>query len=212
MKQLWIIFLTISISIPAVTLIIGYKNRNSLLWLFVATGLFFDLLISFTRRSLGLNYFWAANLYVLLAFLLISFVYKEIIFKKKTPFYLATTTLAAIFVASTIYNSIWNFNTTGASIFYFAYIVYSILGFYNLLTEKKFLFLENSVEFWTNAAFLIYGSGNFLLFLFSEYLKLTNNDLFKNLWSTFFLVINISLNVLLAIALSRKKIPGNEFK
>lgn len=190
----------------------GRMERKSLLWLYVATGLFFDLLINVNKRILHYNHYWLANLFILFEFLLVSFVYRKIIFKNQLVYYTLVISITSYFCISSFANSVWKFNTSAASFFYFIYIIYAISGLYRLLIEQKFLFLEKSGVFWMHCAFLIYGSGNFLLFLFTDYLMAADNELFKLLWSTFFLIINITLNLLLAVALSRKKAPGNEFK
>lgn len=207
-----LILLVISILSPLVALIVGNKEKKSLLWCFAATGLFFDLLINFTKRVLHYNSYWEGNLYVLIEFVLISFIYKPIIFKKANLFYPTVIGLAASFIIGTLYSGFWKFNTTGVSIFYFTYIIYGILGMYRLLFEQKYLFLGKERMFWVNCAFLIFGSCNFLLFLFTDYLMTTNSSLFKILWTSFFLMVNTTLNILLAIALSKKKLPDNEFK
>lgn len=212
MKKIWIFFLVTSILSPLITLLISLKNKASLLWLFVATGLFFDLIISFTRRVLELNHYWLANLSALTDFIFVSIIFRKNVLKNKTVFYAVAGIVSVAFIISTLYNSIWQFNTKGISLFYFMYIAYSILGFYNLLQQQKVIFLGRSDVFWINTAFLVYGSGNFLLFLFTDYLKSTNNDLFRILWSTFFLIINIVFNILLALALSQNVPKSNDLK
>jgi len=204
------IFLILSLTLPAITLVVGFRNRHTLLWLFVAAGLFFDISISFTRRVLVINHYWAANLSVLSEFLFISCIYQKRFFRKSPLFILTIFVCCACFLISTFSDSVWKFNTTGASLFYLTYIVYAIVGLYIQLREQKVIFLERSGDFWMNTAFIIYGSGNFLLFLFTDYLKSTNTDLFRTLWSTSFLLLNIVVNILLAIALSRKETAENE--
>lgn len=212
MINLQIVFLLVSVCSALIPLWAGRKNKRSLLWLYVATGLFFDLLINVNKRVFDVNYFWLANIFILCEFLYISFAYRPVLFNKQVIFYTVILSGSLFFITGTAMQSIWKFNTSGASLFYFIYIVYSVAGLYKLLVEQKFLFLEKSGIFWMHCAFLIYGSGNFLLFLFSDYLMAANNELFRTLWSTFFLIINTTLNLLLAVALSRKHAPGNEFK
>lgn len=207
-----LIFLIISVLSPLLPLWVGREDRTSLLWLYVATGLFFDLLLNTCKSIPGFNYLWIGNLYALIEFLFISFIYKKILFNNSVAFFSIVTTFITCFIIINIRYTIWKFNTVGASIFYLIYMFYSITGFYKLLTEQKFLFLEKSRLFWLHCAFLIYGSGNFLLFLFTDYLIMANNSLFRILWSTFFLIINTTLNILIAVALSKKNIPENEFR
>jgi hypothetical protein len=212
MKDIEVLFLGVSILSPLVTILVGYKSRLTLLWLYVATGLVFDIAINVARRVFHVNHFWLANLYVLSEFILISFIYKEKLYKNRYVFLVVTSLLPILFIGGTVRNSIWSFNTNGASIFYIVYIVYALLGFYTLLKEQRFLFLENSAFFWMNVAFLLYGSSNFILFLFTDYLRANNDELFKLLWSTFFLIINTLVYVLLAVALTRRKLPDSEYR
>jgi hypothetical protein len=207
MDAFQITFLILSVVSPAIPLWTGRNEKNSLLWLYVATGLSFDLLINVLKRLLHVNHYWAANLFVLTEFIFVSLIYRNLFLRNARAFYWIMALFIAYFLATTVSASIWKFNTAGASVFYFTYIIYSIRGLYRLLAEQKFLFLEQSREFWVHCAFLVYGSGNFLLFLFSDYLMGADNHLFQLLWSLFFLLINITLNMLLAIALRRKTLP-----
>lgn len=202
-----ILFLVLSIISPIIPLWVGRNEKKSLLWIHAATGISFDILINIERRLLHGNYYWLANLFVIAEFLIISAIYRHLFSRNTWLFCGLLAMLSVYFCVATIHTSVWKFNTSGASVFYFTYVVYAILGLYRMLTEQKFMFLDQSREFWVHCAFLIYGSGNFLLFLFSDYLMASDNSMFKLLWSLFFLTINITLNILLAIALSRKILP-----
>jgi len=203
------VFLFVSVLSPLVPLWSGRNDRSSLLWRYVILGLFFDIIINMLRRGLEWNHYWAANLFVLLEFVVVSTIYMPILFRKKNVVRQTFFVVAILyFIIGTIAGSVWKFNTSGASFFYFVYIVYAIVGFYRLLTDQQFLFLEKSRLFWMHCAFLIYGSGNFLLFLFTDYLIAADGNLFKMLWATFFLVINTALNVLLAVALSKRELAN----
>lgn len=198
------LFVIISILSPLFPLIAGFRRRFTLLWLYVLTGFSFDLLITLIRRVLHWPHYLAANLFVLAEFLLVSFIYKDKIFKKPALFYSFTGLLSLFFIATTYEKAVADFNTFGSSFFSFSYIIYGIAGLYTLLQEQKVVFLEKSSFFWVNVAFIIYASGNFLLFLFRYYLQENDLELYKLLWSTFFLSLNVVKNILLGIALSKK--------
>ena len=193
----------ISILSPLVPLLVGIKKRYSILWLYVFTGFFFDLLISILKR-IPANRHWAANLFVLVEFLLISFYYKKKIFRSAIFFYSLIMILSAFFVCTTLAKILTDLNTFGYSIFLFIFILYGITGLYLILKEKKMLFIEKSSFFWANAAFILYASGNFLLFLFKDFMHEKNLLAFNLLWAVCFLTLNILKNLLLAIALSSK--------
>jgi hypothetical protein len=178
------ILLIFSILCPLIPLIAGIKKRFTLLWLYVMTGFCFDLVVVTQKRLLHVNQHPASNLFVLVEFILIS----------------------ALFVADTLNKTIYDLNAFFASFFSLAYILYAITGFYVVLQKQKVLFLEKSSFFWINVAFLVYASGNLLLFLFKDYLRQNNAEFFGLLWHTFFLVLNISKNIFLAIALSSKTV------
>jgi hypothetical protein len=213
MDKFQVIFLSVSILSPLIPLWVGRNEKTSLVWLYMAAALCFDLLINTNKRVLYFNHYWLANLFVLAEYMFISFIYKPLLFKRSVLFCMTLITFALYFVFTTLANSVWKFNTKGASIFHFIYILFAIAGMYKLLIEQKVLFMENDRTFWLHCAFLIYGSGNFLLFLFTDHLMTTDNKVFQLLWAIFFLFISTTSNVLLAIALSRKKIAThNELK
>ncbi len=197
-------FLIISISSPLIALIVGRKKRYSTLWFYVLVGLSFDLLLVFLKRVLHTHHLWAGNIFILIEFLFISFIYKQNLIKNNFIFYLLITILSMFFIVNTLQKSVYDLNTFGGSFFYLAFIFYSIFGFFLLLKEQKVPSLEKSSFFWINVAFIIYSSGNFLLFLFKDYLQQNENELFLLLWSSFFLILNILKNTFLGIALSTK--------
>jgi hypothetical protein len=175
------------------------------LWMYVLTGLFFDVLIMILKRGLHVNHYWAANAFMLSEFLLLSFFYRRKIFKSDRLFYFILLTLSLFFVADTLRRPVFTFNTFGCSIFYITYIGYSFAGMYALLREQKIMFLGSSYFFWANVAIIVYASGSFLLFLFRFYLLNRDIELLRLLWGTFFLPLNILKNIILGIALYKYK-------
>jgi hypothetical protein len=198
------ILLIISILSPLIPLVVGIKKRFTLLWLYVITGFIFDCIVVVLKRGLHLNQSPATNLFVVIEFILVSILYKHKIINRTVPFYIFVFSLALFFVANTLSNTVYTFNTFGASFFSFSFIVYSISGFYVILSKQRVLFLEKSSFFWMNVAFIIYASGNLFLFLFKDYLRETNDEFFLMLWRSVFQILNISKNIFLALALSPK--------
>lgn len=195
----------LSIFSPLLSVVAGWNKKGSLIWIYALCALFFDAFTSlYLKRVLQVNVQWSANLFVLLEFLLISFYYKERIFKNKAVFYIILVLFSVFFVVTTLYFSPFVFNLFGASFFCLAYITYTIYAFYLMLQKKEILFLHRSASFWVNVAFLIYSSGTFLLFLSKDYLMTTDARFFMRLWSIVFVSLNITKHVLLAFGLSKK--------
>ncbi|RYD56594.1 MAG: hypothetical protein EOP56_11115 [Sphingobacteriales bacterium] len=194
----------LSIFSPLLALVAGYRRRFTLLWYYALAGLFFDLLLLVLKRGLEVNHLWAANLFVLTEFLLLTFYYREQLFKNRALFSSLVFLGSAFFITTTALKSIFAFNAIGASVFFLAYIIYGILGLYKMLQAQDELFLERSSFFWVNVALIIYASGNFLLFLFMDYLRQHDDKMLLMLWASTFQVLNIIKNMLLGIALSKK--------
>lgn len=75
-----------------------------------------------------------------------------------------------------------------------------ILWFLKMLREKIILFPYRTFEFWMCAGILIFFSGNFLLFVFSNYVLNTELELFKAIWKVN-AISNILLYLMYTIAL-----------
>lgn len=204
----------ISILSACIPILAGWRARHSLLWLYACLCLGTDVLISVLRRLTHFEYLWPGNVFVLLEFLLISMVYARQIAKGRPYFYLPVIALAALFVTDTLYKSVWQINRAGCSYLQLVFIVYALAGFYSLLRTQKILQLERSWFFWLNAAFLIYSSGSFFIFLARDILAKQDPGLhtYTQLWNTVFLALNITKNLLLATALYRlgqeKSVPA----
>jgi hypothetical protein len=188
-----------------VPLIVGLKNRSTLLWLYPLTGLIFDVSITLFKRVLHVNHKWPLNLFVLLEFLIISLLYRKAVFKNNTFFSWFVALFGVAFIANTISTSLTTFNVLGTSIAAFVYIVYCLCGFYRILQAQEVIYLEKSWFFWLNVALTIYASGSFLVFLFMNYLETAHNQLFLKIWGLVFLTLNITKNLLIAVALYHYK-------
>ncbi len=197
------ILLYASVLSAIIPIIVGIRKRNSLLWTYVAIAFLADVLQLILKRGLHLPHHPVANVFILTEFLLISYIYKDEIFKNVKIFYGLVVLLSSVFVIGVFAQeeTIFKMNTTGASFFYFTYIIYAIAGFFMILKKQQVLFIERSSFFWMNVALLLYASGNVLTLLFHNNL---DEKFFLFLWHIFFRVLNISKNVILAVALSRK--------
>lgn len=73
-------------------------------------------------------------------------------------------------------------------------LILVILWFLKILREKMILVPYKTFEFWMCTGLLIFFSGNFLLFVFSNYVLATEEAVFRAIWK-----VNAILNILLYI-------------
>jgi hypothetical protein len=187
------------------------------LWVYAATGLFCDCSAQYLKTN-NHSYHWLGNIFLLLEFLFISFFYRDYIFKRKLFFQIIILTIPLIFILNTWVDSVTilnqfgagvsliiRFNTFAGGILCILYIAYGLLGFYHLLQNPDFTFLEKSPFFIVNVAFFLYASANCLLLLFASYLSKVNLEFLVNTWGNFFTTINILRYLLIGIALYKTK-------
>lgn len=195
----------VSVISPLLLILICWRMRFTLLWLYAATGFFIDLVSILLKYVLHTNNLWLGNVFVLAEFLFISFYYKKALYRNANLFFGITAIFAFYFIFNTTNKSLFDFNTFGAGIFCILYVIYGLLGFYSQLKQAKPEVLGNSPFFWVNTAIFIYASGTFLLFLFRYYLQEKDLDLFNTIWQTFFPIINIMRYLLIGFALFKTK-------
>lgn len=202
------LLLLLSILSPLVPLVIGFRKRNSLLWIYPFVAFFFDLLGSFLKRGLEVSNSWASDLFMLSEFVLLSLLYKDKIFRNRTVlFYTLLIGTSLFFIIHTMLRSPAIFNMLGCCPFLLLYLCYGITGFYSLLKRQENLHIEKSWFFWLNVALLVYAAGAFPFFLFKTHLVQIDRDRYMTLWYNVFLLVNISRYLLLAVALHHFRKP-----
>jgi hypothetical protein len=197
-----IILFVISLLSPLAAMLLGWKQRYTLLWFYPATGLFIDILSTLLKIG-GLNHQWPANIFALSEFIFISLFYKKYIFEKNKSFRTLIFLIALLFSIQTIFRSVLDFNTFGYSLLCIIYIFYGLYGFYKIVKEARPISLTNSFFFWINAAVFLYATSVFILLLFRYFLQRNDPNLFNNLWTTFFFVINIQRYLLVGIGMNK---------
>jgi hypothetical protein len=185
------------------------KKRNSLLWFYAITGLLFDILISLiVNNHLYKTIF--ADLFYLAEFLFISQYYRQNSGGTINKYFkYIVVSIPLLFIGYNLIKTDFQhlslgFSLSAAVFFYLVYIVYSIYGFYTIVKEQKIIFIEKSSFFWANVAFLIYGSGMFILILFYDFLEVTDLALLNHLWQPITCSINILEYLVLTLALTSK--------
>jgi hypothetical protein len=91
-------------------------------------------------------------------------------------------------------------NFTDASLLYGMYIMYSLVGLYKVITEIEYVMVERNPLFIVSVAFLLYASGNFIIFLFENNVLLMNKELKSGLWLYIHNPLNILKNFMLGYA------------
>jgi len=123
--------------------------------------------------------------------------------------------IGVLFVLFAILNSIFwqhleTFNSNSRSLESVILISWSIAYYLKLFKEKKVVYLERNASFWINAAALIYFSGSFLLFGFSNVLLHLNSYEIKEVWviHAFFLIVHYIL-ITIGIWIKSKQIVSH---
>lgn len=200
------ILLIISISSPLIPLLLGIKNRRTLLWKYVMAGFISDFSILLFRKVFFLPHYIIGNLFIAVEFIFISLICNQYFLNKKIRTYLMVgqVILLLYYVITSYSTFLTKFNSNIGAIFHVAYLVYALLGFYRIVSSKIILYLDRSMYFWINCGLILYASGSTFLFLFSSYLSAQNSSLHHALWSRFFIGVNIVTNLIWAKALRQQ--------
>ncbi|RYZ52148.1 MAG: hypothetical protein EOP49_10250 [Sphingobacteriales bacterium] len=188
-----------SILSALVPLAAGYRNRKALLWYYPLAALSVDCLTLYLKHVAHLPFAWITNYYLVAEFLILCFVFRPVLAVRHRLFYFFIGAALLFFTITALPQNARSFNQAGASLFSFSYIAMGIAGLYLILRQQQILYLEKSWFFWLNTALILYASGNFLIFLFSD-LRYRETGLFLDLWQIF-QVLNITKNILLSPAL-----------
>lgn len=203
-------FLICSLLSPLLPIVVGFKTRSSALWWYCLTAFCFDITGTLLKRVFLVNHLVVGNIFLVVEFLFLSFIFKRAVFGKRSLlFFVWLAGVVAVYALMSV-RTFQTFNLTSASIFYFVYVIYVLLGFLYILKMSEVILLERSWFFWVCVAFGLYSSGDFLLFLFRNYIVENNSDLMSKLWTYLFLTSNILKNLLLGIAIYWHVKPRHE--
>jgi hypothetical protein len=196
----------ISLAAPLITLILGWRQRFTLLWLYAAAGLICDNLGEVLKTH-DYNYQVVGNIFVLLELLAVTLYYRSQIFTNKGMWMIVATLTVLLFVIYTAVNGILEMNFIGLGLLCVIYIVFGVLGYLKMMKDITVHFLGKLPFFWINTAFFLYAASTCILFIFVTYLKDESFDLMKTIWFYFFTVINILHYIFIGIGLYKTK-PG----
>lgn len=181
-------------------LIVGWQSRKHLLWYYPLIALLTDLTVHIAKNILHMPYTWLQNCYILLEFVLLFLVYRPLLLQKNGLFYGLLSVGFIVSFVDTLNDNENAFNVAGASYCSINYIILGIAGLYDIMQKQKIFFLERNWFFWLNTGLIFYASGNFLIFLFTDYLHSYNNLILHNFWVVFQL-LNIVKNIFLSFSL-----------
>ena len=125
------------------------------------------------------------------------FYYKSYQFKKSKFFVLLCFPIFLSFYYMDYHlQSLQLMNTYSLSIESLSIIIFTLLSFYEITKDTSEQLL-NIPMFWINSAFLLYYSGNLLVFLFNNYIYLADPFIQRKIW-----MINSILNIIYYIPIS----------
>jgi len=202
-----IILLTISILSPLLPVYTGMHHRKAILWVYALLAFMSDITILLLKEVLHLNPGKVANMFFLAEMVCFYYYfYKRGIIPSRLVFWIVTPVAVLLYVVHTLYTVSWNqLNTGGYSMMLISYILLSMLGYMHILRTQNTVHIGASAFFWGNTAIMVYACGAFFIFLFKDRLHPVNAELFGKLWIYGFLTFNITKNLLLAVALSKKR-------
>lgn len=176
------------------------RRQRSVLWLYAFCSLFFDVLSYILKRT---SIKWrTANLFLLIEFILVSAYFINKIERKnyRMTLYVTAGAMCLYYIIHTLNGTLYKVNFTDASLLYGMYIFYSLVGLYKVITEIEFVMVERNPLFIISVAFLLYASGNFIIFLFENNVLIMNKGLKAMLWLYIHNPLNILKNFMLAYA------------
>lgn len=158
-------------------------------------------------NSLTYNNLWLLHLYTPLEFACIVWFYSIVLkgFVKSSLFIglgLGFAILSAL--NSAFLQAIDTFNTYARSLEGILVILFCLCWCYQTLSEMKIRRLEQNPVFWVNTGFLLYFSGNVLLFAFSNYIIDINRALNMYIWA-FHALFSLLLYFFITIGLWKAK-------
>ena len=197
------------IAVPALVSVIRYRKMNYA----VKTMACYVLLGGITQvyssylGSQKVNNLWVLHWYTPMEFACITWFFSTVLKGFIPP--KTFVGLAIVFAVLSTLNSMFlqnteTFNTYARSLEGILVIILCLLWCYRTLMEMKIQHLEQDPVFWVNTGFLLYFSGNVLLFAFSNYILNINHALNLYIWA-FHALFSILLYTLITIGLWKAK-------
>jgi hypothetical protein len=183
---------------------LGYAMR--IMACYVTLGAITQFASSY-MNSKSQNNLWMLHLYTPLEFSCITWFYSVVLegIAPKKWFVLTALGFAVLSALNTAFlQDSLTFNTYARCLEGLLVIVFCLIWCYKTLSEMKISRLERDPVFWVNTGFLLYFSGNILLFAFSNYILNINRALNHYIWA-FHAIFNLLLYLFITVGLWKAK-------
>ncbi len=193
-----------SIALPAVVGLLSYHRLDKIqkaIFFLILLSLITDVSAHWIIRNVG-NHHYLYRIFTIAEFTLLTYVFAQSIspFLPDRLFWI----IGIGFIAFALIEVIWitdiqQFNSYSTALEGIIMIFYALVFFYKTLHELKIKELEKSPMVWLGIGVLLYFSSSLFIFLFTNYVKSSNNTLFI-IWGIHG-IFSIILNIIYAIIL-----------
>lgn len=202
------VIINISIGIPLAPLLIILSKRKRFCIVQKQLAYLICISILFQAISTILRYVNITNLplfhiYPLIALGILSRIYQYELLSLYGKWLIPICTSSIITFSlfnSFFIQSFYTFSSNALTLVSAILIFYSLSYFYKLLTTPPEKHLESNPMFWINCAVIIYYSGSFIIFMYSNYMLPKSREAQQVLWG-FHALFNIFNYLLYAVAL-----------
>lgn len=197
------------VALPATVVIFRFRQLHSamkIMALYVFLGGVIQISSSYLSAQKH-NNLWLLHIYTPLEFGCIIWFYSNVLqgFLKRNVFVWGGLGFALLSALNSAFlQDIESFNTYARSLEGILVIVLCLIWCYRTLSEMKIKRLEQDPVFWVNTGFLLYFSGNVLLFAFSNYIVNINRTLNLYIWA-FHALFSILLYFFITMGLWKAK-------
>jgi hypothetical protein len=189
------------VPLPGLIKFKSYSRELKLLMSLVIISFLCDIGSIYLKPVFNINTNYASSGYQLAEFIILFVIYYHALHYQRRLNVFAGLGLIflLLFFTNLLFIQQEGINTYTKLYAAFVFILLSIGYFYQLMKDLPTLHLQRLPMFWINTAVLVYFSGNFFLFLMSDYLvKVLHEDLM--IYWSFHNFLNITKNLLFASA------------
>lgn len=188
---------------PLFPLVLGYKQKSKLLWIYIFVAFLMDLVLCFLFLFVHHYVVLITNVELLTDFIFISAIYRKLIFSNQLMFQIFIAVLSILFIVYTYYKYQKVTNGMAGAVFFALFTFYSINNLYESLRNIKYQRITDNPDFWRDIAILFWGSGIFLIMLTKDYLCKFDSYVYMIIYYLFYKSLTALKNILLGISLSK---------
>lgn len=178
-----------------------------MLWWYMLLTLGMDLTLSYIVRPMGYNRFIFININMIIEWVIVMLYIRTHLpqkVKRIMPWFIGAVVTG--YFTHLAFTSFLVFNGLGITIITGIIMVAAMYALYTMLENREVMQLETSGYFWANVGFIVFFSGNFVLFLFVNYFEKTNANELRFLWPLVHNTLLIIYRLIMTVALTRKTI------